>query len=153
MLDRSENISPGRTIGFSIIHPKKGWVSDTSENFGKWIILEKNLEKLRKHETRLNELVEGGKITQVKFYNTKKMNEKGISLLPKRKDSVLMIYCYKNEKEEVKKILNNLKLFPKQWKSNKQTIKDWQPGGELYEEMKNTLPEEKFVEYLKKIKG
>lgn len=117
----------------------KGWISERTGKFGKWIVRDENSGNLKKHKGKLNELVEKNKLTQIKFYNVKRMNEEGISLLPERDASVLMFYCYKNEKGEVKEIIEDLGLSAGEWKSNKQTAKDWQPGGKLFEEMKKAL--------------
>jgi len=149
MIKEHKTASFGRSIGFSITSSKRGWIAENSDIFGKWLILDKCPRNLEKFKHKLDELAEKGKIIQAKFYNIKKMNQKKVSLLPRRKESILLVYCYKKEKEKVGRLLKNLGLEPKEWKSNAQTVKDWLPGGELFEEMKATLPKEKFLKVLK----
>lgn len=132
---------------FTIIN--KDWINITSPNFGKWLIYHKNFKFLIKFVNKLKQLVKEGKINQVKFINA--VESKKNSFLPKQKESILLVYCWKRNKEKVKKILENIGLEPRKWKSNLDTVIDWFPGGELYKEMKKSLPKFRFLKNKKHI--
>lgn len=134
---------------FTII--KKDWINITSPNFGKWLIYHKNPKFLIKFVDKLNQLVKKGKINQVKFINAVESKKIKNSFLPKQKESVLLIYCWKRSKIKVKKTLENIGLKPRKWKSNLNTVIDWFPGGKLYEDMKKSLPNFRFEENKKHV--
>lgn len=133
------------------INKNKDWINMTSPNFGKWLIYHKNPKFLIKFVDKLNQLVKEGKINQVKFINAVESKKIKNSFLPKQKESVLLAYCWKRNKIKVKKILENIGLEPRKWKSNLNTVINWFPGGKLYEEMKKSLPNFRFEENKKHI--
>lgn len=129
---------------FIIVKNRQKWVGATSPNFGKWIISHKNPKFLIKFKGTLNQLVEEGKIKQVKFINAVESNKQKRGFLPKQKESVLLVYCWRGSKIKLKEILAKIGLKPKEWKSNLDTVIDRFPGGKLYEEIKKNLSKARF---------
>ena len=51
-----------------------------------------------------------------------------------RPEYVMCVYCLDKEREKVWSILASLGVNRRIWKYDRQTHKDWQPGGKLYKE-------------------
>ena len=96
----------------------KGW----AEHGGKWLIFMK-YEELESLAYKIDPHIENSRITQAKlsreplFYDT----------------PVMCVYCLDSNKEKVWLILQELGIQKRIWKYDKQTLKDWEPGGRLYQ--------------------
>jgi len=99
------------------------------EHYGKWLIFGPK-EYVENLAIQIDPLVEGGEIDHAKYCKS----EPGFDPFPKRKGYVLCVYCDDGEKDRVRKLLEKLGVKDMEWKYDRQTIEDWQPGGKLFEE-------------------
>lgn len=95
---------------------------------GKWLVFGRERPKLDELAKKLEPYVESGKIPAVKYLREPSSLGRG--------RMVMCVYCDEKEKEEIWKILEGLGIKQRIWKPNIQTVKDWLPGGRLYEKIR-----------------
>jgi hypothetical protein len=97
---------------------------------GKWI----REGKLSKRDIMtLDALVEQGAIYSAKYAHKEQPDRDPLPFSP----PVLCVYADDGSKERTRELLQTIGLQPLFWKYNWETIRDWQPGGELYEESRS----------------
>lgn len=97
---------------------------------GKWVY-EGDADFFRELLPKLNELANSGFINMAKFANKNPTNDP----CPYIKHSVLCVYTLSPHDDSVRQtIKEKLSLWSETYKTEEQTKKEWNPGGELYEE-------------------
>ena len=93
---------------------------------GKWLIFEE-YKKLKSLAHKIDSYVESHQIETAKF-----------SREPLFYDTpVMCVYCLDSDKEKVWLILKELGIQKRIWKYDKQTLRDWEPDGKLYQRFRN----------------
>lgn len=95
---------------------------------GKWLIFSKDRTRLDELARKLDPYVESGEISSVK-YSREPNPMFGTSL-------VMCVYCDDRDMKKVWRILSSLGIKQRIWKYDRQTFKDWLPGGRLYKRAK-----------------
>ena len=98
---------------------------------GKWIIWGSK-EYIETLFFKIDKLVEKGLIYRAKYAHRENKDEDPFWY----KEPMMCVYADDKTKESVLKILKRLGVKRTTWKYDKQTEKDWQLGGRLYEEAK-----------------
>ncbi len=100
---------------------------------GKWIIWgpKSFIESIF---PKIDELVMKGDLYQAKYTHRENKDKKVDPFC--NKEMMMCVYADDKTKENTLKILTALDIKPVSWKYDKQTERDWKPGGRLFEQAK-----------------